>query len=156
MKWYAGSDHAGLRLKRVLVQALVELGDEVVDVGTDSEESTDYPTYGAEVGRKVAAEPGTLGLVVCGTGIGISIAANKIPGIRAAVIHDDFTAAAARAHNDANVIALGARVIGPGVAESALTVFRSTQFAGGRHQRRVDLVTELDKRSTSDPATKTT
>ena len=144
MKWYAGSDHAGFRLKKVLVQALAELGDEVVDIGTDSEESVDYPKFGAEVGRKVAAEPGALGLIVCGTGIGISIAANKVPGVRAAVVHDDFTAAAARAHNDANVIALGARVIGPGVAESAVAVFRSTQFVGGRHLRRVEQLGAMD------------
>jgi ribose 5-phosphate isomerase B len=144
MKWYAGSDHAGLRLKRVMIEALRALGDDVVDVGTDSESSVDYPEFGAAVGRKVVAEPGTLGLVVCGTGIGISIAANKVAGVRAAVVHDDFTAAAARAHNDANVIALGARVVGPGVAESALAVFRITQFSGGRHQRRVEQVAELE------------
>ncbi len=152
MKWYAGSDHAGVRLKRVLIQALVEQGDEVVDVGTDQEESVDYPQFGAEVGRKVAGELGTMGLVVCGTGIGISIAANKIKGVRCAVIHDDFTAAAARAHNDANVIALGARVVGPGVAESALSVFRSTPFAGGRHQRRVDMIAGLEPPSADKDA----
>ncbi|MGE5181195.1 MAG: ribose 5-phosphate isomerase B [Acidobacteriota bacterium] len=148
MKWYAGSDHAGVRLKRVLIDMLKGLGDEIVDIGTESEESVDYPQFGAEVGRRVAAEPDARGLIVCGTGIGISIAANKIPGVRAAVVHDDFTAAASRAHNDANVIALGARVIGPGVAESAVSVFRSTQFAGGRHQRRVDQLAALDKGST--------
>ncbi|NVB81040.1 MAG: ribose 5-phosphate isomerase B [Kofleriaceae bacterium] len=140
MKWYAGSDHAGFRLKQLMIAVLKELGDEVVDVGTLNEDSTDYPQYGQEVGKKVVGEPGTFGLIVCGTGIGISIAANKVPGVRAALVHDDFTAAAARAHNDANVISLGARVIGPGVAESALLMFRSTQFAGGRHQRRVDLI----------------
>ena len=145
MKWYAGSDHAGLALKKSLVAALEKIGDEVVDVGTQSEESVDYPEFGAEVGRKVAAEPGALGLVVCGTGIGISIAANKVPGVRAAVVHDDFTAQASRAHNDANVIALGARVVGPGVAEAALYVFRSTAFAGGRHARRVEQLGALDK-----------
>jgi ribose 5-phosphate isomerase B len=128
-----------------MIEALKELGDEVVDLGTESEESTDYPQYGAAVGRAVVGELGTMGLIVCGTGIGISISANKIKGIRAAVVHDDFTAAAARAHNDANVIAMGARVIGPGVAESALTVFRSTQFAGGRHQRRIDQMNALEK-----------
>lgn len=145
MKWYAGSDHAGYRLKQLMVAVLQEIGDEVVDLGTNSEESCDYPQFGAEVGRKVVAEPGTLGIIICGTGIGISIAANKIPGVRAAVVHDDFTAAAARAHNDANVIALGARVIGSGVAESALRVFRSTQFVGGRHQRRVDQIAAIAK-----------
>ncbi len=148
MKWYAGSDHAGVRLKRVLIDMLKGLGDEVIDVGTESEDSVDYPQFGAEVGRRVAAEPDARGLIVCGTGIGISIAANKIAGVRAAVVHDDFTAAASRAHNDANVIALGARVIGPGVAESAVSVFRTTQFAGGRHQRRIDQLAALDKGST--------
>jgi ribose 5-phosphate isomerase B len=145
VKWYAGSDHAGVRLKRVLIDVLKGLGDEVVDLGTEGEESVDYPQFGAAVGHKVAAEPDARGLVVCGTGIGISIAANKVPGVRAAVVHDDFTAAAARAHNDANVIAMGARVIGPGVAESAISVFRSTPFAGGRHQRRIDQLAALDK-----------
>jgi ribose 5-phosphate isomerase B len=145
MKWYTGSDHAGVRLKRVLIEVLKQLGDEVVDVGTESEDSVDYPEFGAAVGRCVVADEGSRGLIVCGTGIGISIAANKIPGVRAAVVHDDFTAAASRAHNDANVIAMGARVIGPGVAESAVNVFRTTQFAGGRHQRRIDQLTALDK-----------
>jgi ribose 5-phosphate isomerase B len=140
VKWYAGSDHAGFRLKQLLIGVLKELGDEVIDVGALNEESTDYPPFGAEVARKVVAEAGTFGLLVCGTGIGISIAANKVAGARAALVHDDFTAAAARAHNDANIVSLGARVVGPGVAESALLMFRSTQFAGGRHQRRVDLI----------------
>lgn len=147
MKWYLGSDHAGVRLKQLMVAVLKEIGDEVVDLGTNSEDSCDYPQYGAEVGRKVVAEPGTLGLIICGTGIGISIAANKVTGVRAALVHDDFTAAAARAHNDANVIALGARVIGSGVAESAVLMFRRTQFAGGRHQRRIELIEGIAKES---------
>jgi ribose 5-phosphate isomerase B len=140
MKWIVGSDHAGFRLKQLMIAVLKELGDEVVDVGTNSEDSCVYPQFGAEVGKRVAAEPGTFGLVICGTGIGISIAANKVKGVRAALAHDDFTAAASRAHNDANVLALGARVIGPGVAESAVRMFRSTPFVGGRHQRRVDMI----------------
>ena len=145
MKWYAGSDHAGFRLKQLMIAVLKELGDEVVDVGTTNEDSTDYPKFGEEVGKRVVAESGTFGLIICGTGIGISIAANKVSGVRAALAHDDFTAAASRAHNDANVLALGARVIGPGVAESALRMFRSTQFLAGRHQRRVDMIAALDK-----------
>lgn len=147
MKWYAGSDHAGFRLKQLMIAVLKELGDDVIDIGTHNEDSTDYPTYGAEVGRKVVGEPGTFGLIVCGTGIGISIAANKVAGVRAALVHDDFTAAAARAHNDANVISLGARVIGPGVAESALRMFRSTQFVGGRHERRVSMIDTIESKS---------
>jgi ribose 5-phosphate isomerase B len=146
MKWYAGSDHAGFPLKKHLVAVLRELGDEVVDVGTNDESSVDYPNFGGEVGRRVAADPAARGLIVCGTGIGISIAANKVPGVRAALVHDSFTAEMSRAHNDANVIALGARVVGIGVAEHALAVFRKTQFEGGRHQRRVDQLSALDGR----------
>lgn len=148
MKWYAGSDHAGLKLKRRLIKLLKGLGDEVVDVGTDSDESCDYPDFGAKVGRRVAAsEVGARGLLVCGTGIGIAIAANKIAGVRAAVVTDTFTAQAARAHNDANVISMGARVTGPGVAEQALKVFRDTKFEAGRHERRVAKLSGLDHRS---------
>lgn len=143
MKWYAGGDHAGLPLKRALVAQLRALGDEVIDLGTDEEASVDYPEFGAEVGRRVVAEKGTLGLIVCGSGIGISIAANKVPGVRAALVHDAFTAEMARKHNDANVVAMGARVIGVGVAQSALAAFRATAFEGGRHQRRVDQLNEL-------------
>ena len=146
MKWYAGSDHAGLVLKRHLVAALRELGDEVVDVGTSDEASVDYPEFGGEVGRRVSADPHARGLLVCGSGIGISIAANKIAGVRCALIHDSFTAEMARAHNDANIIALGSRVVGAGVAEHALSVFRRTAFEGGRHQRRIDLLTSLEHR----------
>jgi ribose 5-phosphate isomerase B len=144
MRWVVGSDHAGLALKRALVESLRAWGDEVDDVGTHDESSVDYPDFGAEVGRRVAASSDTRGLVVCGTGIGISIAANKVPGVRAAVVHDAFTAEMARKHNDANVIAIGARVVGPGVAEDALRRFRDTAFEGGRHARRVAKLDELD------------
>ena len=145
MKWYAGSDHAGFAVKTKLIAYLTKLGDEVVDVGTaDETTSVDYPEFGAEVGRRVAADPGTKGLVVCGSGIGISIAANKVPGIRCALVHDSFTAEMARKHNDANVVAMGARVVGLGVAEHALATFRTTDFEGGRHQGRIDLLAKLD------------
>jgi ribose 5-phosphate isomerase B len=139
VKWYAGCDHAGLGLKRHLVARLREWGDEVEDLGCDSEESVDYPDFGRAVGERVAGGDG-FGLLVCGTGIGIAIAANKIAGVRAAVVTDGFTARASRAHNDANVISLGARVTGPGVAEDALATFRDTPFEGGRHRRRVDKI----------------
>ena len=118
MRWYAGSDHAGFALKESLVALLRGLGDEVRDLGTDSGDSVDYPDYAAAVGRAVVADPGSLGLLVCGTGIGIAIAANKVHGVRAATVNDWFSAQATRAHNDANVIALGARVVGAGVAEA--------------------------------------
>jgi ribose 5-phosphate isomerase B len=146
MKWYAGSDHAGLALKQHLVELLRKLGDTVEDLGTHEAASVDYPTYGAEVGRRVVADPESRGLVVCGTGIGISIAANKVPGVRCALLHDAFTAQMARMHNDANVIALGARVVGPGVAESVVSAFRTAAFEGGRHAHRVELLAALDHR----------
>ncbi|RMH37257.1 MAG: ribose 5-phosphate isomerase B [Deltaproteobacteria bacterium] len=144
MKWYAGSDHAGLELKRQLVDHLRALGDEVEDLGTHDGASVDYPDYGERVGRAVAAQPGSFGLLVCGTGIGISIAANKIPGVRAAVVTGTYMAKMARAHNDANAIALGARVVGAGVAVDAVDAFRATAFEGGRHARRVDKIAALD------------
>lgn len=146
MKWYAGSDHAGFLLKRHLVALLHKFGDEVVDVGTTDEASVDYPDFGAEVGRRITGDPDARGLLICGSGIGISIAANKIAGVRCALVHDSFTAEMARLHNDANVIAMGSRVVGIGVAEHALTTFRTTKFEGGRHQRRVDLLGALDER----------
>lgn len=145
-RWFVGCDHAGLALKRQLVALLTKWGDEVEDLGTHDEASVDYPAYGAEVGKRVTAHPGTKGLVVCGSGIGISIAANKVPGVRAALVHDPYSAQMARAHNDCNVIALGGRTIGPGMAEAALRAFRDTAFEGGRHQRRVEQLAELDRR----------
>jgi ribose 5-phosphate isomerase B len=143
LKWFAGSDHAGLALKLALVAKLRELGDEVVDIGTHDDKSVDYPDFGSEVGKRVVAEPGTMGLVTCGSGIGISIAANKIHGVRCALVHDSYTAEVARQHNDANVVAMGGRVVGGGVAEAALAVFRSTAFLGDRHARRVEKLNKL-------------
>ncbi|HVK77928.1 MAG TPA: ribose 5-phosphate isomerase B [Kofleriaceae bacterium] len=148
IRWYVGSDHAGFALKRHLADVLRSLGDEVHDLGTEGEGAVDYPDYGAAVGRAVAsARPGALGLIVCGTGVGISIAANKVPGVRCALCTEAFTATAARAHNDANVIALGARVIGAGVAEACVRAFRDTGFEGGRHARRVGKLNTLDDAS---------
>jgi ribose 5-phosphate isomerase B len=145
MRWFAGSDHAGFALKRHLVEVLRSLGDDVSDLGTESEQAVDYPDFGASVGRAVASARGpALGLIICGTGVGISIAANKVPGVRCALCTEAFTATAARAHNDANVIALGARVIGAGVAEACVRAFRDTAFEGGRHARRVGKLNTLD------------
>jgi ribose 5-phosphate isomerase B len=143
IKWVAGSDHAGLELKRALVAKLQELGDEVLDIGTHDTASVDYPTFGAEVGKRVAADKTLRGLVVCGSGIGISIAANKVHGVRCALVHDHLTAQLARQHNDANVIALGARTTGTDVAADALLAFRATEFLGGRHAKRVGLLDEM-------------
>jgi ribose 5-phosphate isomerase B len=152
VKWFVGSDHAGYRLKQHLGEVLRALGDEVVDLGTDSESSVDYPDYGAAVARRVAAEPGALGLLVCGSGNGIAMAANRIPGVRAAVATEEYAARMARAHNDANVIAFGQRITGPGVAEQALRAFRDTPFEGGRHQRRVDKLEALSAAGSDEAA----
>ncbi|ACY18125.1 ribose 5-phosphate isomerase B [Haliangium ochraceum] len=155
MKWFAGADHAGYELKQQLVAVLRALGDEVEDLGTHGSESVDYPDFGAAVGRKVAAEAGTLGLVVCGSGMGICIAANKIAGVRAVAVSCAYAARMARAHNDANVLALGQRIVGVGVAEDALRAFRDGVFEGGRHQRRVDKLSALegaDPAAGADPA----
>lgn len=142
-RWFAGADHAGRALKDQLVAALRELGDEVVDLGTNADDSVDYPDFGSAVAERVAAGEG-LGLLVCGTGIGIAIAANKVAGVRAATVTCEFSARATREHNDANAIAFGARVIGPGVAEACLRAFRDAGFEGGRHQRRVDKIRALE------------
>jgi len=148
MKWFVGADHAGFSLKTVLADRLRALGDEVVDLGTENaKDSVDYPDFGERVGARVVdAKGGALGLLVCGTGVGISIAANKVAGVRAARVTDSYSARMAREHNDANVLCLGERVSGPGVAEELVMVFRDTAFAGGRHQGRVDKLAELDRR----------
>lgn len=141
MKVIVGSDHAGLKLKEHLKGLLQKWGHEVVDVGTHSTESTDYPDFGEAVGRKVV-EQQAMGLAVCGSGIGISIAANKVPGVRAALVGDATAARLSRQHNDANVLCLGERLVGPALAEDALKTFLETPFEGGRHARRVE---KLDK-----------
>jgi ribose 5-phosphate isomerase B len=144
MRWIVGADHAGLALKQHLVGVLRGWGDDVDDVGTHSGDRVDYPDYAAKVAERVVAGEGR-GLLVCGTGIGMAMAANKVAGVRAAVITDAFTARATRAHNDANVMTVGERVIGTGVAEEALRAFRDTPFEGGRHALRVAKVDALDR-----------
>ena len=134
-KVFLASDHAGFELKNELKEAIKELGYEVVDLGTNDKNSVDYPDYAHLLASRL--EPNCYGVLVCGTGIGISIAANRHENVRCALCHDEFTARLAREHNDANVIAFGARVIGAGVAISAVEAFLKTEFAGGRHERRV-------------------
>lgn len=134
-KVFLASDHAGFELKNELKEAIKGLGYEVVDLGTNDKNSVDYPDYAHLLASKL--EPNCYGVLVCGTGIGISIAANRHENVRCAICHDEFTARLAREHNDANVIAFGARVIGAGVAISAAEAFLKTEFAGGRHERRV-------------------
>jgi ribose 5-phosphate isomerase B len=147
MRIAAGSDHAGFVLKSALIAHLGDLGHDVVDLGThEANVSVDYPDYGAAVARAVAAGQAEYGLCVCGTGIGIGIAANKIAGIRAAVVHDVTSARLGRAHNDANVVCLGERVTGPQVAREALDMFLSTTWEGGRHALRLDKIAALENR----------
>ena len=134
-----GSDHAGFGLKRELMTSAEARGCEVVDVGTHDETSTDYPDWAHQVASKVAAGEG-LGVLVCGTGIGMSIAANRHRGVRAALCSDVFSAKMTRAHNDANVLCLAARVVGAGLAGEIFDAFLAGEFEGGRHQRRIDKI----------------
>lgn len=139
-----GADHAGYDLKQHLVARLRGLGHEVADLGTNSAESVDYPPYCAAVGRAVRDGSADLGIVLGGSGQGEQLAANKVRGVRAALCNDLYTARMARAHNDANVLSIGARVVGIGLAEEIVTTFLSTAFEGGRHARRVAQLTELE------------
>ncbi len=145
MRIAIGADHAGFALKTQLVEFLVAGGHEIDDLGTSSDESVDYPDFGAAVGRAVAGGGAEVGVCVCGTGIGISIAANKIPGVRAAVVHDVTSARMAKEHNDANVVCLGARLVGPQVAVEALDTFLSSSWQAGRHERRITKITALER-----------
>ena len=140
-----GSDHAGFPIKETIRQFLENAGYPVDDVGTWSEESVDYPDYGKAVGDKVASRHDAYGIAICGTGIGISIAANKVPGIRAAVAHDLNTARLAREHNDANVLALGGRVVNGTQAIEMVQAFLNTAFLGGRHARRVEKISLIEQ-----------
>jgi ribose 5-phosphate isomerase B len=141
-----GSDHAGFALKEKLRAYLVNRGYEVEDHGAGSAESVDYPDYAEKVAARVAAKEVNFGVVVCGTGIGVAISANKVPGIRAAPCNDTLTARMAREHNDANVLTLGGRVVDEATARKILDTWVSTPFAGGRHQRRVDKIAAIDQR----------
>ncbi|HOD74636.1 MAG TPA: ribose 5-phosphate isomerase B [Syntrophorhabdaceae bacterium] len=145
MKIAVGSDHAGFELKEYIKGILPPGEHEVADVGTHSPESVDYPDFGLEVARRVAAGEADRGIIVCGTGIGMSIAANKVRGIRAALVNDLYTAAQSRRHNDANVLVLGGRVIGKGLAEEIVKTWLSTEFEGGRHLGRIRKIDDFEK-----------
>jgi len=140
-----GADHAGFALKETIRKHLEQAGYVIEDLGTWSEESVDYPDFGRAVGERVVARQSDVGIAVCGTGIGISIAANKVPGVRAAVAHDVMTARLAREHNDANVLALGGRVVTEAQAIEIVDIFLGAQFAGGRHQRRVNKIADIER-----------
>lgn len=145
MKIVVGSDHAGYALKQTIISYLESKNIEVLDVGTFSEESTHYPIYGQRVGKKVVSGEGDLGIAICGTGVGIGISANKVKGIRAAIVSDVFSARMSRAHNDANVLAMGGRVVGPGLALEIVEAWLNQSFEGERHQKRVELISKVEE-----------
>ena len=143
MRIALSADHAGFDLKDLLAAWLTETGHEVIDLGTNSADSVDYPDYGARLARAVADGEADRGIAVCGSGIGISIAINRNPACRCARVDDPLSAQLAREHNDANVLALGARLIGGDMARACVAAFLDTPFAGGRHQRRVDQLSTI-------------
>jgi len=147
MRIAIGADHAGFSLKQHLVGALTRLGHQVDDRGTHSDAAVDYPPVCADVARRVVAGQADRGIVVGGSGQGEQIAANKIRGIRAALCNELYTARMSRAHNDANVLAIGGRVVAFGLAEEIVTLWLETPFEGGRHQRRVDQISEIERGS---------
>jgi ribose 5-phosphate isomerase B len=141
-----GADHAGYELKEALKGWLINHGLQVLDLGTHSTQSVDYPDYAALVGESVADHKVECGLLVCGTGIGMAMAANKVPGVRAALCGDLYTARLSREHNDANVLVLGGRLLGADMAADILQAWLETDFAGGRHARRVEKIADIERR----------
>lgn len=146
MKIALACDHGGLNLKKQIIKYLEEQGYEYNDYGTDSFDSCDYPDFALPAAEAVAAGECERGILVCSTGIGVSIVANKVPGVRCAHCHDSYCAEFTRLHNDANVLALGEKVVGAGYAMKIVDTFLKTQFEGGRHQRRVDKITAVEKK----------
>ena len=145
MKIIIGSDHGGFELKEIIREYILKKGIEVQDVGVFSADSVDYPDYAKKVGDEVKAGQGNLGILICGTGIGMSIAANKIKGIRCALCNDVYTAKMARGHNDANVLAIGGRVVGKGVALMIIDTFLNSNFEGGRHNTRISKIRDMEE-----------
>ncbi len=147
MKIAIGNDHVALSMKKHIVGYLEAKGFEVVDVGTDSEERTDYPVWAQKCAEKVQTGDCDLGILICGTGVGMSIAANKQRGIRAVVCSEPYSAMMSRAHNNANMLCFGARVVGEATAEQLVDAFLSAEYEGGRHQRRVDMIAAFEVQS---------
>ncbi len=140
MKYYVATDHAGIELKNHTCEYLKSKGYEVVDLGPHTKERVDYPDYAVKLCKSVLEDEGSMGVLICGSGIGISISANRFSGIRACLCHDAYTAKMGRAHNDGNVLCFGERVVGPGVAESIIDAWCAAEFEGGRHAGRVDKI----------------
>ena len=148
MKIGIGNDHAAVEMKNIIKEHREGRGFEVVNFGTDSSESFDYPVAGYRVGRAVASGEVDLGVLICGTGVGISLAANKVTGVRACVCSEPYTAKLSRMHNNTNIIAFGARVVGSELAKMIVDEWLDAEYEGGRHQRRVDMLTEIDETGT--------
>ena len=147
MKIGIANDHAALEMKKDIIAYLESKGHEIVDYGTDSTESTDYPIWGEKVANAVASGEVEKGIAICGTGLGISLACNKVNGIRACVCSEPYTAKYSRLHNNCNIICFGARVIGIEMAKMIVDEFFETEFEGGRHQRRVDMIMDIEARN---------
>jgi ribose 5-phosphate isomerase B len=140
MKYFIGTDHAGIAIKPFVIEVLESKGIEVEDLGCYSDERVDYPDYSHKVADAVSKNEGTKGILICGSGIGMSLAANKHKGIRAALCHDHYTAKMARLHNDANILCFGERIVAKGIIEDMIDVWLSTEFEGGRHTQRVEKI----------------
>lgn len=141
-----GCDHGGIVLKDAVVSVLTDLGAEIVDFGTMTDQSVDYPEFGLKVAEAVAEGKCDCGVVMCGTGIGISISANKVPGVRCALVTNEFMATATKNHNNSNVLALGGRVTTPEDAKALVKAWYTAEYEGGRHQRRLDMITAIEEK----------
>ena len=147
MKIAIGNDHAAVDMKNTIKTHLEEKGYEVINFGTDTTESVDYPLYGEMVANAVVSGKAELGIAICGTGVGISIACNKVNGVRAVCCSEPYSAKLSRIHNNSNVLCFGARVIGPELAKMIVDEWLAAEFIGGRHQKRVDIISEIEKRN---------
>ena len=143
-KFVIASDHGGLDLKKEIVSYLEEIGVELLDLGTISDDSVDYPDFGIKVASAVSKGDADKGILICGTGIGMSIVANKFPGVRAALITDDFTAQMSKEHNNANIVVMGGRILSSQQARNMVKIWLETDYEGGRHQRRLDKISSLE------------
>ena len=147
MKIAIGNDHAAVDMKNIIKSYLEEKGYEVINFGTDTTESVDYPLYGEKVANAVVSGKADLGIAICGTGVGISIACNKVNGVRAVCCSEPYSAKLSKIHNNSNVLCFGARVIGPELAKMIVDEWLAAEFIGGRHQKRVDIISEIEKRN---------
>ena len=145
MRISVGSDHRGVAMRQKIIELLERLGQEVIDVGADSEHAVDYPDVAAAVARRVSSGEADRGILICGTGLGMSIAANKFPGVRAAPCHDDFTAELSRRHNDLNVLCLSGDIVGEKIVDRLVEIWLETPFEGGRHARRIDKICFIER-----------